>query len=29
MHVEVAGHDGKDHKDDAIAIARDILAHLK
>src|SRR5947209_6197141 len=29
LHVEVAGHDGKDHKDDAIVIARDILAHLK
>ena len=29
LHVEVAGHDGKDHKDDAVAIARDILAHLK
>ena len=27
--VEVAGHDGKDHKDDAIAIAREILVHLK
>ena len=29
LHVEVAGHDGKDHKDDAIAIAKDILAHLR
>ena len=29
LHVEVAGHDGKDHKDDAIAVARDILIHLK
>lgn len=29
LHVEVAGHDGKDHKDDAISMARDILAHLK
>lgn len=29
LHVEVAGHDGKDHKDDAIAVARYILAHLK
>ena len=29
LHVEVAGHDGKDHKDDAIAVARDVLAHLK
>ncbi len=29
MHVEVAGHDGKDHKDDAIAVARDILARLR
>ncbi|PYS39628.1 MAG: hypothetical protein DMF71_14875 [Acidobacteria bacterium] len=28
LHVEVAGHDGKDHKDNAIAIARDILSHL-
>jgi len=28
LHVEVAGWDGKDHKDDAIAIARDTLAHL-
>jgi hypothetical protein len=28
LHVEVAGHDGKDHRDDAIAVARDILAHL-
>ncbi len=28
LHVEVAGHDGKDHKDDAIAVAREILAHL-
>jgi len=28
LHVEVAGHDGKDHKDDAIAVARDILARL-
>jgi hypothetical protein len=26
MHVEVAGHDGKDHEDDALAIARSILA---
>jgi hypothetical protein len=29
LHVEVAGHDGKDHQDDAIAVARDILAQLK
>jgi hypothetical protein len=29
LHVEVAGHDGKDHKDDAIAVARDILARLR
>lgn len=29
LHVEVAGHDGKDHKDDAIAIARAVLAKLK
>jgi hypothetical protein len=28
LHVEVDGWDGKDHKDDAIAVARDILAHL-
>jgi hypothetical protein len=27
--VEVAGHDGKDHKDDAIAVAREVLAQLK
>jgi hypothetical protein len=29
LHVEVAGHDGKDHKDDAIAVAREILARLQ
>jgi hypothetical protein len=29
LHVEVAGHDGKDHKDDAIAVARKVLAQLK
>ena len=29
LHVEVAGHDGKDHRDDAIAIARDILTRLQ
>ena len=29
LHVEVAGHDGKDHKDDAIAVAQNILARLK
>ena len=28
LHVEVAGHDGKDHKDDAIGVARDILERL-
>lgn len=28
LHVEVAGHDGKDHKDDAIAVAREVLAQL-
>ena len=28
LHVEVAGHDGKEHKDDAIAVARAILARL-
>jgi hypothetical protein len=28
MHVEVAGHDGKDHRDDAIAVAREVLAQL-
>ncbi len=28
LHVEVAGHDGKDHKNDAIAVARAILARL-
>jgi len=26
LYVEVAGHDGKDHRDDAIAVAREILA---
>jgi hypothetical protein len=29
LHVEVAGHDGKDHKDDAIAVAREILGRLR
>jgi hypothetical protein len=29
LHVEVAGHDGKDHEQDAIAVARDILDHLQ
>ena len=29
LHVEVAGHDGKEHKDDAIAVARAILARLR
>jgi hypothetical protein len=28
-HVEVAGHDGKDHKADAIGIAQSVLQHLK
>jgi len=28
LHIEVAGHDGKDHKDDAIGIARDVLSRL-
>jgi hypothetical protein len=28
LHVEVAGHDGKDHRDDAIEVARDVLKHL-
>jgi len=28
LHVEVAGHDGKDHKEDAIAVAREILSRL-
>ena len=28
LHVEVAGHDGKDHKDEAISVARDILTAL-
>jgi hypothetical protein len=26
LHVEVSGHDGKDHKDDAIGLARQVLA---
>jgi len=29
LHVELAGHDGKDHKDDAIAVARDVLRQLQ
>jgi len=29
LYVEVAGHDGMDHKDDAIAVAREILARLR
>jgi hypothetical protein len=29
FYVEVAGHDGKDHKDDAIAVAREVLARLR
>jgi hypothetical protein len=28
VYVEVAGHDGKDHKADAIAVAQYVLAHL-
>lgn len=28
LYVEVAGHDGKDHKDDAIAVANGVLARL-
>ena len=28
LHVEVAGHDEKDHKEDALAVAREILARL-
>ena len=28
LHVEVSGHDGKEHKDDAIEVARAILARL-
>jgi len=29
IYVEVAGHDGKDHKADAIAVAQYVLAHLQ
>ena len=29
LHVEVAGHDGKDHKEDAIAVAQAVLAQLR
>lgn len=29
LHIEVAGHDGKDHKDDAIAVAQAVLAKLR
>lgn len=28
LHVEVSGHDGKDHKDDAVALARQVIAQL-
>jgi hypothetical protein len=28
LYVEVAGHDGKDHKDDAIAVAQAVVAQL-
>ena len=28
LHVEVAGHDGQDHKDDAIQVARAVLGKL-
>jgi hypothetical protein len=28
LHVEVAGHDGRDHKDDAIQVARAVLGKL-
>lgn len=29
MYVEVAGHDGQDHKDDAIAVAQAVIAQLR
>jgi hypothetical protein len=29
FHVEVSGHDGKDHKEDAITIAQSVLQQLK
>jgi hypothetical protein len=29
MYVEVAGHDGKDHSDDAIAVAEAVIAQLR
>ena len=29
LHIEVAGHDGKDHKDDAIAVAKAVLTKLR
>ncbi|MGZ5408329.1 MAG: hypothetical protein ACXWDG_11170, partial [Aeromicrobium sp.] len=29
MYVEVAGHDGKDHRDDAIAVAQAVLVKLR
>lgn len=29
FHVEVAGHDGKDHTDDAIGLAKAVIAQLK
>jgi len=28
LHVEVSGHDGKEHKDDAIGLAREVIAQL-
>ena len=28
LYVEIAGHDGKDHRDDAIAVATAVLAKL-
>jgi hypothetical protein len=29
LYVEMAGHDGKDHKDDAIAVAQAVIAKLR
>jgi len=29
LHIEVAGHDKKDHKEDAIAVARAVIAKLR
>lgn len=29
MYVEVAGHDGKDHADDAVAVAKAVIAKLR